>query len=45
MSMYVCDGCDEFRDEDFNVPEEIDGNFYCQDCVCNMPDDSDDEEE
>ncbi len=33
--MYHCDGCGKLKDEDFDAPEEIEGRFYCEECVCN----------
>ena len=35
--MYICGGCDNLRDSDFDVPEELNGELYCEVCVSTMP--------
>jgi len=35
--MYRCHGCDNLRDSDYDPPEELKGELYCEACVSTMP--------
>ena len=33
MAMYYCEGCNQLKDDDWDLATEIDGEWYCEHCA------------